>query len=270
MAEYQLVIPAGGRCLRMQGFGFNPVNKATDLKIGEETLLDRLIRQYYMAGVRRFVILKGASDTDIGMRYSVQQGIKRYKMMQEDKTLRVFYSHDPKNSKPGNAGAIALALQRGSIDPNLPMIVHNPDDLILSPDYPTLFMLKHEEYVRRGGKVTVVVVPEVPHPYSLLTMAVPEFEQVRTIQKGVYIPAISHVGVTLFEPKAFGLFDYVALNQDRSFESDVLPSLTDKGELYAIFIPSSEWLPINDYKQYLDAIIKILDLGIATIPEGEE
>jgi len=268
MTEYQLVIPAGGKCIRMQGMGLSPVNKATDLRIDKETLLDRLIRQYYKAGVRRFVILKGASD--IGMRFSVQQGIKRYKMMQEDKTLRVFYSHDPKDTKPGNAGAIALALQRGSIDPNLPMIVHNPDDLVLSVNYPTLFMLKHEEYVRRGGKATVVVVPEVPHPYSLLTTAVPEFERVLTIQKGVYVDAISHVGVTLFEPKTFELFDHVALNQDRSFESDVLPNLADKGELYAIFIPSKEWLPVNDYKQYLDALKTIVIGNIDTVSEGEE
>ena len=63
----------------------------------------------------------------------------------------------------------------------------------------------------------------------------------------VAIPA--HTGITVFNPEVYDYFRrMVSLEVESSFESVICPKLAEEGLLFAINLPTSTWIPINDLK----------------------
>ena len=250
--EYQLIIPAGGKGIRIQDVTKGKYHKAM-LPLNGNTLIERLITDYYDAGIRKVVVLTGYRAEEL-------EGFIRSKIRSDEfpKDLKIDCSRDPEGTKPGNAGAILNALDLGFIDEQNPSIVHNPDDIIIAKNYPRLFIDKHEEYTRMGAMASVVVVPSTKYPYSSLRIG--SENRATAIKKYPEVQIPTHTGVSLFNPEIYKDFrEFVSLDKELSFEDVILPYLARTYQLYAIALPSGSWLPINDLKGYNAAKEAILN-----------
>jgi len=246
--EYQLIIPAGGKGVRIQDVTKGEHHKAM-LSLNGDTMIERTLKDYLKAGIKRAIVLTGYRSDEL-------EGFLRKHPLQD--YMNIQCSKDPEGTKPGNAGAILNALDLGFIDEQQPSIVHNPDDVIIAQNYPYLFIEKHEEYTRMGAMASVVVVPSTKYPYSSLTIG--SENRVSTIVKYPEVQIPTHTGVSLFNPEIYAEFrEFVSLDKELSFENIIMPYLARSYQLYAIALPTGSWFPINDLKGYNAAKEAILN-----------
>ena len=233
-----VVLPAGGRGLRIRNEAQSgDINKAM-IKINGLSMIEKAIQDYSSAGIKRFVILTGFLAEKVeehlgdGSRWGVE----------------IRYSCDPDGRKVGNAGAILNALNNGSLDDTSTSIVHNPDDVIvgMSRPYGDVFLEGQVKARKNGCVATFVVVPDTPFQYSGLII---EKGRVKDVTKYPPIAVPAHTGITIFDPEVYSYFRrLVSLEVESSFENVVCPVLAKENRLFAINIPSESWIPVNDLK----------------------
>jgi len=233
-----VVLPAGGRGLRIRAeTQSGDINKAM-MKINGLSMIEKTIQDYSSAGMKRFVVLTGFLAEKVeehlgdGSRWGVE----------------IKYSCDPGGRKVGNAGAILNALNNGSLDDTSTSIVHNPDDVIvgMSRPYGDVFLEGQVKAKKNGCVATFVVVPDTPFQYSGLII---EKGRVKDVTKYPPIAVPAHTGITVFDPEVYSYFRrLVSLDVESSFENVVCPVLAQENRLFAINIPSESWIPVNDLK----------------------
>ena len=233
-----VVLPAGGRGLRIRNEAQSgDINKAM-IKINGLSMIEKAIQDYSSAGIKRFVILTGFLAEKVeehlgdGSRWGVE----------------IRYSCDPDGRKVGNAGAILNALNNRSLDDTSTSIVHNPDDVIvgMSRPYGDVFLEGQVKARKNGCVATFVVVPDTPFQYSGLII---EKGRVKDVTKYPPIAVPAHTGITIFDPEVYSYFRrLVSLEVESSFENVVCPVLAKENRLFAINIPSESWIPVNDLK----------------------
>ncbi|MFW9846838.1 MAG: NDP-sugar synthase [Candidatus Thorarchaeota archaeon] len=234
-----VVMPAGGKGTRIRAETHSEgINKVMINIAGGESMIERAIRDYSSMGIDKFAILTGflADKVEQHLGDGSRWGVK------------ISYSEDPEGRKVGNAGAILHALNNGTLDDRLTSIVHNPDDMIvgLGRPYGEVFLEGHLKGRKNGCISTFVVVPETPFQYSGMVI---EKGKVLDITKYPPIAVPAHTGITVFSPEAYDYFRrYVSLEQESSFENVVSPVLAKEKRLFAINIPSENWIPVNDLK----------------------
>ena len=233
-----VVLPAGGRGLRIRSeTQSGDISKAM-MKINGLSMIEKAIQDYSSAGIKRFVVLTGFLAEKVeehlgdGSRWDVE----------------IKYSCDPGGRKVGNAGAILNALNNSSLDDTSTSIVHNPDDVIvgMSRPYGDVFLEGQVKAKKNGCVATFIVVPDTPFQYSGLII---EKGQVKDVTKYPPIAVPAHTGITVFDPAVYSYFRrLVSLDVESSFENVVCPVLAQENRLFAINIPSESWIPVNDLK----------------------
>ncbi|MBD3158890.1 MAG: NTP transferase domain-containing protein [Candidatus Lokiarchaeota archaeon] len=232
-----VVMPAGGKGTRIRGETGGDINKVM-IRVGEESMIERAIREYSEIGIDKFVVLTGYLAEAVedhlgdGSRWGVD----------------IKYSKDPGGRKVGNAGAILHALQNDTLDENLTSIVHNPDDMIIGMDRPygEVFLEGQIKARKNGCIATFIVVPETPFQYSGMII---DDGKVQDITKYPPITVPAHTGITVFDPEVYDYFyEHVSLEVESSFENVICPKIAREGRLFAINIPSEHWIPVNNLK----------------------
>ena len=233
-----VVLPAGGRGLRIRNEAQSgDINKAM-MRINGLSMIEKAIQDYSSAGIKRFVVLTGFLAEKVeehlgdGFRWGVE----------------IKYSCDPDGRKVGNAGAILHALNNGSLDDTSTSIIHNPDDVIvgMSRPYGDVFLEGQVKAKKNGCVATFVVVPDTPFQYSGMII---EKGRVKDVTKYPPIAIPAHTGITIFDPEVYSYFRrLVSLEVESSFENVVCPVLAKENRLFAINIPSESWIPVNDLK----------------------
>lgn len=233
-----VVLPAGGRGLRIRTeTQSGDINKAM-MKINGLSMIEKAIQDYSSAGIKRFVVLTGflAEKVEEHLGDGSRWGVA------------IKYSCDPGGRKVGNAGAILHALNNGSLDDTATSIVHNPDDVIvgMSRPYGDVFLEGQVKAKKNGCVATFIVVPDTPFQYSGLII---EKGRVKDVTKYPPIAVPAHTGITVFDPEVYSYFRrLVSLDVESSFENVVCPVLAQENRLFAINIPSESWIPVNDLK----------------------
>ncbi len=236
----QVALMAGGAGTRFREIvETEETNKnAYELPNGE-TMIERVVKMYRDAGITDFVALvyHGAD--------SVVEALGNGEKLR----VNVEYSYDP--GRPvGKGGAVLNALQNGSINKEKHLIVHNPDDVITNfqEKFVDHIIQGHLEGLEKGMEATIVVVEKTPYAYT--GMEIKE-NIIEDIEMYPLIPIPTHIGVTIFSPKSFSYFPkHFDLTKRADFEMVLFPLLSKKKKLYAVSIPNTSWIAVNNLKSY--------------------
>ena len=237
-AHCTVALPVGGEGSRLRTLtdGLGIQKNALRLPNGE-TLIERSIRMYRDAGFRDFVALVFHRAHSI------------VELLGDGNALgvRVRYSEDP-IMPVGRGGAIRHALDNGAIPRDKHLLVHNPDDAIAGypGSFPQHIVAAHLAGIEAGTIATAVLVEGMQAPYTGLLLRGGKVEEVTPYP---FVPIPAHIGVTVFAPIAFDLFDALFdLNKKTDFESVLFPILAGKGQLYSAVVPVDCWYQVNDPK----------------------
>ncbi len=243
-AAVTIVLPAGGRGERLAELaGAAGRNKAA-VRVGRTSLIGRTFGMYERAGMCRAVALVFHRPGSVlrALAPAIRRGVS------------VAISRDP--GRPvGKGGAIRLALDRGLIPADRPFIVHNPDDQIVGIDrtFVGRVLVKHRACARRGALATAVCVPGTRYAYSAFTLRRDGLARGAVMYP--FVPYVTHIGVTIFEPGAIPLFRKLIPRGRRvDFESVILPALARRGKLAIAYVPAGSWIPVNDLKSYRELL----------------
>ena len=202
-----------------------------------ESLIERTIRMYRDDGFREFVALVFHSKGSI---YDALGDGSRLE-------VRVRYSEDP--GRPvGRGGAIRHALLNGSIPRAKNLIVHNPDDAIAlyAGSFPADVVAAHLAGSRAGAVATAMMVEGAAVPYTGMRLNNGLVEEVMAYP---FVPIPAHIGVTVFSPAVYDLFDELFdLKIRTDFEGVLFPILARQRQLYSAIIPVETWFQVNDPK----------------------
>jgi NDP-sugar pyrophosphorylase family protein len=245
-ADCVVALPVGGEGSRLRSVtdALGIQKNALRLPNGE-TLIERTIRMYRDAGFREFVALvfhRSGSIVDLlgdGSRLGV----------------RVVYSQDPENPV-GRGGAIRNALENGAIPRTKSLIVHNPDDVIAryAGSFPKDVVAAHRAGTKAGALATAVVVEGARVAYTGMSLNGGMVDEVVAYP---FVPIPAHIGVTLFSPEVYGLFESLFdLTKKTDFEGVLFPLLARDGRLYSAMIPTEAWFQVNDPKS-LDTLMDV-------------
>jgi len=231
-----VVLAAGGEGSRFGKYAELKDKHKTLLKVNRETLIERIIKMYRDAGIKDFVALV----------FHEADSIKNLLGDGSSLGVNIRYSHDP--GKPvGRGGAILNALEKGILEKEKHMIVHNPDDQVMMEGFVDHIVKHHLAGVRGGGLVTVVAVEGTDYAFSGMKIVNNKVSQIKLYPS---IPIPTHIGVTLFDCKALPLFqEHFDLEHRSDFEVVLIPILAKNNQLYAAVIPQDSWYPINNPKQ---------------------
>ncbi|MHA2191711.1 MAG: nucleotidyltransferase family protein [Candidatus Thorarchaeota archaeon] len=234
-----VVMPAGGKGTRIRADTHSEgINKVMIPILGKESMIEKTIRDYSNMGISRFVVLTGFLSEKVeehlgdGSKWGVE----------------IKYSRDPDGRKVGNAGAILHALNSKIIDKRSTSVIHNPDDMIIGMQRPygNVILEGHCKARKNGCIATLVVVPETPFQYSGMVI---NNGFVKDITKYPPITIPAHTGITVFDSKVYDYFrKLVSLDVESSFENVICPVLAKESKLFAINVPSENWVPVNDLK----------------------
>ncbi|MDQ3226050.1 MAG: NTP transferase domain-containing protein [Chloroflexota bacterium] len=242
-----VALPVGGEGSRLRSVtdALGIQKNALRLPNGE-TLIERTIRMYRDEGFREFVALVFHSKDSIvdllgdGSRLGV----------------RVVSSEDP-GTPVGRGGAIRNALANGAIPRAKNLIVHNPDDVIAryTGSFPRDVVAAHLAGVRRGAVATAIMVDGARMPYTGMRLNKGIVEEVTAYP---FVPIPAHIGVTLFSPAVYPLFDDLFdLTRRTDFEGVLFPVLARERKLYSAIIPTVTWFQVNDPKS-LDKLMDVV------------
>lgn len=215
------------------------VNKSAMRLPNGDTMVELTIRMYREAGFRDFVALVAHQAHSIVDVLGDGSGLD----------VRVTYSHDP-GGPAGRGGAIRNALENGAIPRSHSLVVHNPDDVILNypGSFPHDLVAAHLAGVERGMVASAVMAAGLPATFTGMRVHDGVVEEVMPYPA---IPVPAHVGVTVFSPAVYGLFDDLFGGTQRSdFEPVLFPVLVKQRLLYSFFIPAPCWIQVNDPKAW--------------------
>ena len=244
-ARTVVLLPAGGKGTRIRAeTQSEDINKVMIKIDGEQSMIEKAVRDYLACGIKKFVILTGylAEKVEEHLGDGSQWGAE------------IKYSQDPGGRKVGNAGAILHALNSGIINDSLTAIIHNPDDVIVGMDRPygEIFLEGHLKGRKNGCIGTFIVVPESPFQYSGMII---EKGKVLDITKYPPIAIPAHTGISVFDPEIYDYFRrMIALESESSFEQVICPVIAKEKRLFAVNIPTESWIPVNDLKGLEKAI----------------
>lgn len=249
IANSIVAFAVGGAGSRMQAAdGATNVNKSAMTLPNGDTMLEYTIRMYRDAGFRDFLALVSHQAQSI------------VDLLGDGGALgvRVSYSHDP-GGPVGRGGAIRNALENGSLPQSSRLIVHNPDDIIM--EYPGSFprdlIAAHSEAESREMMATAVLAEGLPATYTGMRVGDGVVEEVVPYPT---LPVPAHVGVTMFSPSAYPLFESLFDPSRRSdFEPVLFPRLVKERALYSLFISPRCWMQVNDLKGW-NALIEALGI----------
>ncbi|MBU1133273.1 MAG: sugar phosphate nucleotidyltransferase [Patescibacteria group bacterium] len=242
-----VALMAGGMSKRFSSVSGGENKNSFKLPNGD-TMVEMIIRMYRDAGIKNFVALLFYKGEDIE------------KLLGDGSSLgvNISYSYDPE--KPvGKGGAVRHALDNGSIPKDKYLIVHNPDDVIVegSGEFPRIIVEGHMSGVEKGALATVVTVSETPHPYTGMKV---KDGMVTQIEMYPIIPIPTHIGVTVFSPDVFPLFEELFdLSKKSDFEKVLFPVLSNRKQLFALEVPSNAWIAVNNPKSY-EELLKVLGI----------
>jgi len=228
-----VVLMAGGEGSRFGKYAELQDKHKTLLSVNRETLIERIIKMYRDAGIKDFVALV----------FHQADSIKNILKDGAELGVRVRYSHDP--GKPvGKGGAILNALQQGILSKDKHIIVHNPDDQVVLPNFADHVITQH---LAGKGLGTVVVVEGTD--YAFTGMKITE-SKVSQIEMYPFIPIPTHIGVTVFSKEALPYFEKLFdLEQKADFEKVLFPLFARDNQLAAAVIPKGSWYSINNPKE---------------------
>ena len=242
-----VALPVGGEGSRLRSVtdALGVQKNALRLPNGE-TLIERTIRMYRDEGFHEFVALVFHGKTSIiehigdGSRLGV----------------RVRYSEDP-GVPIGRGGAIRNALDNGLIPRANSLLVHNPDDVIAryTGSFPQDVVAAHLAGLARGTVATAIMVDGARMPYTGMRL---ESGIVEEVTPYPFVPIPAHIGVTVFAPAVFSLFDELFdLTRRTDFEGVLFPILARERRLYSALIPTDSWFQVNDPKS-LDRLMDVV------------
>jgi NDP-sugar pyrophosphorylase family protein len=246
-AHCLVALPVGGKGSRLRSVTDSLGIQKNALRLPDgETLIERAIRMYRDEGFREFVALVFYGKDSIvdllgdGSRLGVH----------------VRYSEDP--SMPvGRGGAIRHALENGAISREKSLIVHNPDDAIARypGSFPADVVAAHTAGMRRGAIATAIMVDGAHMPYTGMRL---NDGFVAEVTAYPFVPIPAHIGVTVFSPAVYPLFDDLFdLTQRSDFEGVLFPILAREKRLYSTIIPRESWFQVNDPKS-LDTLMDVV------------
>lgn len=244
-----VLLMAGGEGSRFSPITQNAeVNKNSFVLPNNDTMIEMCIRLYKEAGIKNFVALL----------YHKAESIESILGDGSKLGINLSYSYDP--GKPvGKGGAVKHAIEQGLIPNNHYFVVHNPDDVILDYEgnFPKHIISAHIQGENNKALCTVVVVEEVEHQFSAMKVVNNFVEEVDMYP---IIPLPTHIGVTVFSPKAKKYFiEQFSYNKKEDFEKKLFPILAKEKRLYCAKIPLDCWIPVNNPKNYKD-LLKRLNL----------
>src|SRR4051812_22295428 len=237
-AESVVAPPVGGEGSRLRSVtdALGIQKNALRLPNGE-TLIERTIRMYRESGFREFVALVYHS------KHSIHDALGDGNQL----GVRVRYSEDP-GTPVGRGGAIRNALLNGSIPRDKNLIVHNPDDVIAlyEGSFPADVVAAHLAGVQAGAVATAMMGEGAAVPYTGMRLNRGLVEEVMAYP---FVPIPAHIGVTVFSPVVYDLFDHLFdLTVRTDFEAVLFPVLARQRQLYSAIIPTATWFQVNDPK----------------------
>ena len=234
--ETQVMIFAGGMGKRM-GVDFP---KAL-LQVDGRALLDRCIDFYANMGFTKFVLALGHRHKDILLHMEANT--------RDD--IAWSYSITP-NPDLGRAMSFRQAIRSGALDTSLRAIVTYPDDVFTDETLPVHILSEHIRATQSLKTLgSIVLTTGLKWPYG-----VAEVEEGGLVTKFVEKPVVSYpssVGTYVLEPKVYGSVTEKGHQGTVELEQTVIPQLSRARKLYALFIPSECWLPINTQKDLEEA-----------------
>ena len=159
--------------------------------------------------------------------------------------------------RPVAAIAIRHALRNGAIPRDKNLIVHNPDDVIAlyTGSFPSDVVAAHLAGVRVGAVATAMMVEGAAVPYTGMRLNNGLVEEVMAYP---FVPIPAHIGVTVFSPPVYELFDELFdLKVRTDFEGVLFPVLARQRKLYSAIIPTETWFQVNDPKS-LQKLIEVV------------
>ena len=233
-----VVLAAGGESSRFKNVpGAAGIQKAAFRLPNGETMIERTIKIYRDAGLKNFVIL------------AFHQANSLEELLGDGNTLgvNITYSYDPE--KPvGRGGAMKHALANGSILPDKYLIVHNPDDQIVSDPVSVVHnaISTHLAMSEQGALATAIMVEGTFYDYSGFKVSE---GKVMGAELYPFISMPTHIGMTIFSPEVSEYFDRLFdVKEKCDFEALLFPVLTEEGKLSAHFMPTEAWISVNDEK----------------------
>jgi NDP-sugar pyrophosphorylase family protein len=102
---------------------------------------------------------------------------------------------------------------------------------------------------------TAVLAEGMPATYTGMRVAAGVVEEIVPYP---LLPVPAHIGVTVFSPTAYDLFDNLFGATTRSdFEPVLFPVLVENKALYSFFVPSRSWIQVNDAKGWNTLVEKL-------------
>jgi NDP-sugar pyrophosphorylase family protein len=242
-----IVLMAGGESSRFSEVSdIKSINKNAFVLPTGQSMIELTVSMYKKDGFKNFVALV----------YHNADSIEKILGDGSSLGVNIKYSYDPLKSV-GKGGAIKNALLNGSIREDHYIIIHNPDDVILDfkGSFPRHIVSGHLYSTTSEKVATVVVVKETAYSYTGMKII---NNDVKEVQMYPLIPIPTHIGVTIFSPKAFKYFHkHFDLENKLDFESTLLPILAKKNQLNAVSIPKECWIAVNNAKGYKELLKRI-------------
>jgi NDP-sugar pyrophosphorylase family protein len=183
--------------------------------------------------------------------------------------VQVRYSEDP-GTPVGRGGAIRHALSTGAIPRHKNLIVHNPDDVIAlyEGSFPADVVAAHLAGVQAGAVATAIMVEGAAVPYTGMRLNDGLVEEVMAYP---FVPIPAHIGVTVFSPVVYELFDQLFdLTVRTDFEGVLFPVLARQRKLYSAIIPTQTWFQVNDPKSLQRLIAVLADETAPSLAMSDE
>ena len=243
-----VVLAAGGEASRFQSVpGANRIQKAAFLLPNGETMIERTIKMYRDLGLKNFALLV----------YNHAGSVEKLLGDGSVMGVNIVYSYDP--GKPvGRGGAMRHAIEVGAVPKGNFLIVHNPDDQIVTNPVEVLreAILAHLARAERGAIGTAIMVKGTPYEFSGFQV---EDDFVLGAEMYPFIHMPTHIGMTIFSPEVTEYFERLfSLTEKVDFESVLFPELTNEKKLASHFIPDNSWISVNDQKG-LKKLIKAIE-----------
>lgn len=239
-ANTTVALMAGGESSRFKSVpGSEHSNKSSFRLPNGDTMIEMAVRMYRDAGFKKFVCLV----------YHKAESVKEVLGNGSALGVEVLYSHDPEQAV-GKGGAVLNAILNGSIDPTKPLIIHNPDDVILNStkEFPRHISTGYLNGVEAGADITLVVVEETPYAYTGMVVT---DNKITAIEQYPMIPIPTHIGVTIMSPSELQKIQKdFTLETKFNYETELFPALAAENKLYAVSIPTNDWLAVNTLKSY--------------------
>lgn len=240
LKSLQVVVISGGSSSRLAHRTGSNTQKAL-LKLKGHALIEYCLKPFTDAGCKDFVFLLGVGGE------KVKEFVEKRKLVPSAKFF-------VEKTKLGKGGAMKNALDSGLIDRKRPCITIFPDDLFLDRELPKKIAEAHLRGRELGCKATVIRIEKTRYPYGWVECD--ERCLVTHFEEKPWIPFPANSGIFLFEPEAYAFFDRLVdlARAPVELEVVVIPELVKHKLLYAITVPFEVWIPVNDEKEYQNAL----------------